>query len=190
MYQSIGEVFCPYLGRPVLFTRRGWEHLPFKGKRRARSITEQRVRLRLLSLSVQALAKSHTVHGIERCSVRSDLQAKSRMVIYHEFIAVIEGFRIKIIISQIGRPILWSIIPAWRAHDRRDAVGPVAEYPFRLFFPKCGCDLVKNPRGSDATTAFFHHRLARTLGKTARKSIRQQAPVSATYKRKNEKPPR
>jgi len=58
--------------------------------------------------------------------------------------------------------------------------GPVAEYPFRLFFPKCGCDSVKNTHGSPATTPFFHLRLARTLGKLARKSIRRQTLYAVT----------
>ncbi|PIR45147.1 MAG: hypothetical protein COV10_01325 [Candidatus Vogelbacteria bacterium CG10_big_fil_rev_8_21_14_0_10_51_16] len=57
---------------------------------------------------------------------------------------------------------------------RTPLFGPVAEYPFRPFSPKCDCDSVKNTHGSPATTPFFHLRLARTLGKLARKAIRQQ----------------
>ena len=53
--------------------------------------------------------------------------------------------------------------------------GPVAQYPFWLFLPKSGYDLLKIPRNSPAIPHNFQLRLARILKELSQKHIRQQA---------------
>ena len=47
-YASIGSVWCPALGEPVVFTKIGFQHLVWKGKKR-RSLSDQRRRFSLLA---------------------------------------------------------------------------------------------------------------------------------------------
>lgn len=125
-YKSISEVWCPYLHCTVRFTHGGWSHLFFKGNKHSRSTKEQCIRARLLKTAVSVLSMSHTVQGIEvkRIFVTKRVNGRKEKVvadtIYYEFIAVMNDWRTKVIVSKIenGTPIFWSVIPAWRTRDK------------------------------------------------------------------------
>lgn len=129
LYKSIKAVHCPYFNGTVKFNAKGLDHLKFKGWRKARSQDDQYIRLKLLHLAPQILEKSHTLQGIaemqnfERQKINNRWEFRLRPVVYHEFIAVMEQIRTRVIVKQVegGERYFWSIIPNWRInkHNRK-----------------------------------------------------------------------
>lgn len=127
-YKNIGEIYCPYFQNKVIFNARGLEHLKFKGREKARLITDQYMRLRLISLAPEITKKSHTLQGISETKHFEYEKRSSRwenilkQVIYYEFIAVIKKTRIKVIIKQVGDgpKFFWSLIPFWRMNKNNN----------------------------------------------------------------------
>lgn len=121
IYQSLGEVYCPYFKDSVYFNSQGLEHLIFKRRDIKRAIEDQFMRFKLLHLVPLVLGCTTTLQGIWntkhfekiRVSSRTDILLKD--VVYYEFICVIEDKRIKIIVKEVerGQKIFWSIIPFW-----------------------------------------------------------------------------
>lgn len=60
-YKIVAAVFCPYLKKSVALNSKGLEHIKFKGRGKARPISDQFVRLKFLKLVPQILEKSHTL---------------------------------------------------------------------------------------------------------------------------------
>lgn len=120
-YQKIGQVYCPYFKEKVSFNAQGLEHLKFKQRGKARNLEDQYMRLKLIAFAPMILGVSTTLQGLLRTNVfervkvyhRFDTVLKS--VNYYEFIAIIEKFRVKILVKQIedGEKFFWSIIPFW-----------------------------------------------------------------------------
>lgn len=125
-YSSVTEVLCPYLKEKISFNAMGMEHLNFKDRRKARTQQDQFMRLKLLHLAPKVLKLSSTLQGI--CEIKSFERIKkhSRIdnimvnITYCEFIAVIDEYRVKVIIKRIekGEWFFWSIIPCWKTDEK------------------------------------------------------------------------
>lgn len=120
-YETIGEIYCPYLGKKIAFNTKGLKHLKFKSDRQARSRIDQYARLKLLYLTPQILKVSHTLQGIwqtkrfEILSINSRWEHIMKDVTFYEFIAVMDNVRAKVIIKEVygGEKHFWSVIPYW-----------------------------------------------------------------------------
>ena len=126
LYGEVGVVPCPYFGNEkVAFNARGIRHLKFKADEKARPRGDQYARLKLLHLAPQVLKLSRTVHGIwetrqfELEKTHSRWERILREVSFYEFIAVLNGVRVKVIVKQVGggERYFWSIIPYWKLED-------------------------------------------------------------------------
>lgn len=126
-YQNIGEVSCPYLNSTVAFNAMGLDHLKMKRWNHARNGHDQLIRLKLLHLAPEILKKSHTLQGIEqgnrmeRIKINSRWESRMILVSYHEFIGVLSGCRLRIVVKKVGNSpyYFWSIIPYWKQGDYR-----------------------------------------------------------------------
>ena len=125
LYNQIGGVFCPYLGAPIHFNRKGLDHLRFKSWNRNRPRKDQYVRFKLLHLAPDVLRQSHTLQGIHeagefvKVKINSRWQRELKKVEYLEFIAVLKGSRSRVIVKRIegGDYFFWSLIPYWRHNE-------------------------------------------------------------------------
>ena len=115
LYNSIDKVHCPYFNESVVFNASGFEHLKFKNRRRPRLDQDQYTRFKYMHLAPQILASSHTLQGIRT------IEQSDEIVVYYEFIAVLEDKRIRIIVKQNGdgEKIFWSIIPFWKMDKKQ-----------------------------------------------------------------------
>ena len=83
------------------------------------------MRLRLLKFAPEIIKKSNTlqeyleINHLERIQINSRWENKVVFVKYYGFIAIINQFRIKVIIKQVegGDYHFWSIIPCWKQND-------------------------------------------------------------------------
>lgn len=118
-YKSIGKVFCPYFNEYVFFTDKGLEHLKFKSHFNPRTIKDSAVRMRLLPIAIKILNLTTTIQGInsvmrfEHRYIHNRKETALQPVKYFEFIAVVEGMKVKVIIKQISddRMTFLSVIP-------------------------------------------------------------------------------
>lgn len=122
LYKLIGEIYCPYFKKKIIFNAKGLEHLKFKSKNHARSQDDQYIRLKLLHLAPEILKLSHTIQGFSERKVfelnRSNHRNEKILVdvFYYEFVAVLEKVRVRIIVKKVGTApkYFWSIIPYWK----------------------------------------------------------------------------
>lgn len=121
-YRGIKKVYCPYFMESINFTNLGFEHIRFKNKHLARTLSDQSVRLRLLPIAVKILEKSHTLQGVsirkrfEERYINNRKEIALLLVHYYEFTAIIDTRKAKVIIKQVeGREkIFLSIIPLFK----------------------------------------------------------------------------
>ena len=121
LYEMIDSVYCPYFGEKIAFNAKGLKHLRFKFDKQARPYRDQYPRLKLLRFAPEVLKKSHTVQGISMVKRFEAQKTNSRWehvlkdVTYHEFIAVLENVRVKVIVKEVlgGEKHFWSVIPFW-----------------------------------------------------------------------------
>ena len=121
-YKKIGDVQCPFLKTTVSFNAKGLDHLKLKRWNHAREKKDQWVRLKLLHLASEVIKSSHTLQGIdegnkfERIKINSRWEKKMVRVAYYEFISVLQGCRIRIVVKKIddGPAYFWSIVPYWK----------------------------------------------------------------------------
>lgn len=121
-YEKIGEVRCPFLETTVSFNAKGLDHLKLKRWNHAREQKDQWVRLKLLHLAPEVIKKSHTLQGLdevnklERIKINSRWEMKSINVTYYEFISVLQGCRVRIVVKKVGDgpAYFWSIVPFWK----------------------------------------------------------------------------
>ncbi|MDO8490228.1 MAG: hypothetical protein Q7S47_02310 [bacterium] len=122
-YKKIGSIFCPFFNQHISFNAKGLRHLKFKSDQQARSRSDQFVRLRLLYLAPEVLRKSRTLQGIwetrkfEEQKTNSRWKSVMRDIIFYEFVAVLDDFRVKVIVKEVrgSEKYFWSIIPYWKA---------------------------------------------------------------------------
>ncbi|PWB38436.1 MAG: hypothetical protein C3F02_03720 [Parcubacteria group bacterium] len=124
-YGTIREVHCPYLGRKVNFNSKGLDHIKFKEWNKARSLSDQYLRLKFLKLTKTVIERSHTVqefnqkNSLERQNTNSRWEKKMVIVRYYGFVAIVNEVRIKVIIKEVnnGVPYFWSVIPFWKTKN-------------------------------------------------------------------------
>jgi hypothetical protein len=124
-YKKLSPIHCPYLKDKVNFNSEGLDHIKFKSWQKARVISDQYTRLRLLYLVPEILKLSHTVQGKldrkewERRKRHGKWEKLLIDVSYWEFVHVIGKVRIKVIIKQVkgGEKFFRSIIPFWRMDE-------------------------------------------------------------------------
>ncbi|MEK7644838.1 MAG: hypothetical protein AAB391_00740 [Patescibacteria group bacterium] len=128
-YQNIGRVFCPFLQKVIVFNHVGFNHFFFKGNNRRRPISDSHQRLSIFRFVSRILNDSHTIQDMRvlnrfenmKSGSRRELQLSS--VRYFEFVALMDGYRVKIVLKQIkdGPVCFLSVIPAWkRSFDSDD----------------------------------------------------------------------
>jgi hypothetical protein len=121
-YKKIGEIQCPFLNDRVAFNAMGLDHVKLKSWNHARTEMDQFMRLKLLHLAPEVIRKSHTLQGIEegnrmeRVKIHGRWESRVIHVSYHEFISVLKGYRVRVIVKKIdnGPYYFWSIIPYWK----------------------------------------------------------------------------
>lgn len=124
-YKKIGSVFCPYFKMKVAFNSKGLEHIKFKTRKKARLVSEQFMRLKLLKLAKVVLERSNTLQEFmekrqfEHLNINSRWEQRAVLVSYYGFIAIINEVRVKVIVKQVeeGDPFFWSIVPFWKTKD-------------------------------------------------------------------------
>lgn len=122
-YKNIERVRCPFFKEDVAFNAKGIEHIKFHRIRQARSHRDQYIRFRLISLAPRIIQESHTLQGVstrnvlERVKTNSRWETVMRTATYYEFVAVINSYRMRVIVKEIkdgqGK-YFWSIIPFWK----------------------------------------------------------------------------
>jgi len=117
-YQSIKCIKCPaFPGEEIKFNAKGFGHLFYKGANTARSRNSKEIetRTKLIPLAVKLL-KIMPIWQEEDSSI-----SNGKTCHYWSFEGVIENFRIKVIIRQIGKggKHFWSVIPNWRKINHR-----------------------------------------------------------------------
>lgn len=127
--QKIGAVRCPALNNELVhFTAEGFNHLIYKGRRRERNKNDQITKFKLLpkaksvleiSTTYQEYDESFTTARKKRFKKTAD---ETAAVKYWGFVAILQNFRVKVIVRQIGngQKQFWSVIPAWRTDHYRD----------------------------------------------------------------------
>ena len=123
IYNEINFVSCPYLKTKVNFNTKGLNHIKMKSWNRARSVSDQYLRLKFLKLVPEVLKDAGTLQEIhetknfERIKNVGKWQIVMKPVVYYGFIAIIREVKIKIIIKKIenGQPYFWSIMPFWKS---------------------------------------------------------------------------
>lgn len=128
-YQKIEAVRCPALNNELVhFNAGGFNHLIYKGRRRERSKNDQITKFKLLPKAKTILEISTTYQEYDESltTVRRKRFKKTAEetapVKYWGFVAIIQNFRVKVIVRQIGngQKQFWSVIPAWRTDHYRD----------------------------------------------------------------------
>lgn len=120
-YDTIKEIHCPYFCEKIAFNVKGIKHLKFKTDQQARPQADQYARLKLIRLAPEVLKLSKTVQGIsekkkiEYQKMNSRWEHVMKLVKHYEFIAVLNGVRVKVIVKEVegGEKHFWSVIPFW-----------------------------------------------------------------------------
>lgn len=121
-YKTLGKVYCPYSKEEVSFNAKGLEHLKFKQKNFARSLSDQYIRFKILKLAPEILKLTKTIQGVSEQKVfelvRSNQRNEHKMVnaMYYEFVAILDRTRVRVVVKQVGNApkYFWSIIPFWK----------------------------------------------------------------------------
>ncbi len=128
-YASIGKIFCPALHNYVFFASDAFNHIIFKSARTERERSSQIMRFKLLAKAKKLIETSSTYQEFEETihefNVKSFKRSvkKSKVVRYWGIIAIVDGYKIKVIIRKIGDNgglHFWSIVPAWVTNKYRD----------------------------------------------------------------------
>jgi len=128
-YKQIGRVRCPALNNEyVFFASEGFNHLIYKGGRSERNKAEQIMKFKLLPKAKLIIETSTTFQEYDE-SLKSIIRKMRKRTItdtaivkYWGLVAIIKGFRTKVIIRQIGngQKYFWSVIPAWAINQYRN----------------------------------------------------------------------
>lgn len=115
-YKKIRSVYCPYLKTRVKFTSKGFWHLIYASRNKKRDLISQKLRFRLLEKAGIVTRTTTTLQEYE--------EIKSFKTQYYGFIAIIDRWKIKVIIKKVGngKPYFWSVIPNWVTNKKRDRI--------------------------------------------------------------------
>ncbi|MCX6784191.1 MAG: hypothetical protein NT141_03990 [candidate division WWE3 bacterium] len=125
-YKETQQIYCPYLKTKISFSSDGFRHLVYKGGGKKRDEESQLMRFTLLEKAREVLSITTTLQEYQSESremlVEEHEQKVSKIVtvVYFGFIAIIENWKFKVIVKQIGkgRPFFWSVIPNWRTRNK------------------------------------------------------------------------
>lgn len=141
-YDRVGEITYPYLKDRVRFTSEGFQHLLYKGskKRKERDATTQQMRLKLFPLALKVLKCTTTVqeHSVEKQFVDVKRNKRKEKVLkevqYWAFIAIIDEWKLKVIVKQIGKgnKNFWSIVPNWKTRISKEGKKSYSNYSGNL----------------------------------------------------------
>lgn len=111
-YKKIRSVYCPYLKTRVRFSSLGFWHMIYRSRNKKRSVSTQLLRFRLIDKAVELLKHTTTLQEYQ----------KVENIEYFGFIAILEGWKIKVIVERKGRgkPHFLSVIPNWITNNKRD----------------------------------------------------------------------
>lgn len=86
----------------------------YRSRNKKRDKRSRNLRFRLLDYAVRVTKITTTLQEYE--------ENKRRRVRYFGFIAIIDGWKIKVIVKRKGngRPYFWSVIPNWTTRRRAD----------------------------------------------------------------------
>lgn len=128
-YSQIGAVSCPaFDDELVYFNSEGFNHLVYKRSRGERSKNDQITKFKLLAKAKEIIQISTTFQEYEEGLievVRKKYKGivKETLEVHHwGFVAVVRGWRVKVVIRQIGngQKHFWSVIPAWVTNQYKD----------------------------------------------------------------------
>lgn len=128
LYDAFNKVFSPALGQHIHFTSNGFNHLVYKNAKKERDERIQILRFDLLEKAKTVLERSTTYQEFEedieytRVNRHGKYQSVNLLVKYWGFVAVIEKFRIKVVVRQFGnsKAEFYSVIPAWITRQYRN----------------------------------------------------------------------
>lgn len=128
-YKKLGRIRCPAFNNEyVYFTSEGFNHLVYKNERRERNKNDQITKFKLLPKVKQIIEISTTFQEydeglieVKRKKYKKRID-ETMIVKYWGFVAIIKGFRIKVIVRQIGngQKHFWSVIPGWSTYHYKD----------------------------------------------------------------------
>ncbi len=93
-YKAVRQVRCPYLKQKVAFTGKGFWHIIYSARNNKRDWKTQQLRFRLLPLAVKVISLTATLQELEIL--------KKQRVAYYGFIAIVDGWKIKVIVKKVG----------------------------------------------------------------------------------------
>lgn len=113
-YKAVGRIYCPYLKQEVIFNSKGFWHIIYSARNKKRDLKTQLLRFRLLPLAIKVISLTATLQEIE--------MLKQRRIIYYGFIAIVDDWKIKVIVKKVGngKPYFYSVIPNWVTNRKRD----------------------------------------------------------------------
>lgn len=121
-FKKFATLTCPaFQGYKIHFTSEGFNHLIFKGDRKERDKDVQIMKFKLFPKAVEIIRMS-TTHQEYNEELITILKKKHKKTVYEStlakywgLVAIIDSFRVKVIIRQIGngQKHFWSVIPAW-----------------------------------------------------------------------------
>ena len=128
-YKKIGKVLCPVFNELIYFNAEGFNHLVYKSSHSERDKNVQIAKFKMLARAKELVAKTTTYQEYDESIKEFEVKKfkkkirESKRVRYWGIIAIMNGWKIKVIIRQIGDNGLkhfWSIIPNWTTNQYRD----------------------------------------------------------------------
>lgn len=128
LYESFVKVFSPAIGQHVHFTSNGFNHLVYKNAKKERDEKTQILRFDLLPKAKQIVERSTTFQEFEedieytRVNRHGKYICMNLVVKYWGFVAMIDKFRVKVVLKQVGngKVEFYSVIPAWISRQYRE----------------------------------------------------------------------
>jgi len=128
IYNKIGVIHCPYFIEQISFTSEGFNHIRYKKARSERHPKVQEIRYRLIKFAPEIIRNSKTLqeHDIQKLFIEVEHNNRKEKVLkdvqYFGFIAIIDGWKVKVIVRQIGngKKHFWSVIPNWKTRKSID----------------------------------------------------------------------
>ncbi len=113
-YKSIDKIHCPYFRKQIHFTSQGFWHLVYSRRSKTRDRKTQELRFKLLIKAAKVIKTTTTLQEYQKIPYKN--------IFYYGFIAIIDGWKIKVIVKKRGKGklIFWSVIPNWTTNKKRD----------------------------------------------------------------------
>lgn len=121
LYASFKKVYCPAIAGDIHFTSEGFNHLIYERARKERDKKTQILRFDMLDKAKFTLKTSTTYQEYEenmesrKVNRYGKLISMNVIVRYWGFVAVVNRFRVKVVVRQVGNGKMefQSVIPAW-----------------------------------------------------------------------------